>query len=325
MTSILWRDGTNALTLLPARGRVLQAQVRGHNAFRTPPQTSGDWNVGGDRLWVAPELCWFWKTRQSVDFEQYEIPNALDPGRWSLVRDEEGFCEMKQSIALRHQHDGREFAFEMARRIRLVSLRHSPFANCLSYHTEDELSLPATPGENAGQSIGLWSLLQVPPGGVMSVGVRCGAQMRDYFAPIPGSMWEQDENALHLRISGAQRYKIGLSPAAVTGRACYARPLGDEAVDEQLFVLREFWPQPWLGYCDVPMSQPLSQGDAIQVYNDDGSAGGFGEMEVHSPAANFGPGSRRIVSSHLTVVGVAARSEWMPWRRNWLAGQSAVC
>ncbi len=328
MQLITWRGEASSITLLPERGRVLQVLVRGQEAFWTPDESAqspgNEWNVGGDRLWVSPEAAWFWKTLQRVDFEQYEIPRFLDPGRWKLSRSTDSFCEMAQRVVLRHQHNEQLYAFELARRFGRVALREPPFEGCVAYHSENELRLePGARQEQPAQSIGLWSLLQLPVGGVMSIGLRATASRaawRDYFTPIEPAMWTQESGALHLQISGGDQYKIGVAPRSLTGRVAYARELGTEAGDEVLFVLRQWEPQPWLDYCDAPLGQLHSPGDALQVYSDNGGPSSFGEVELHAPALRFGEGSRLSLASHLTVVGLAGRGEWTAWRDAWLAG-----
>ncbi len=277
--------------------------------------------MGGDRLWVAPEVAWFWKTLQSLDFDQYEIPRALDPGQWELSEHTDNFCEMTQQVVLCHQHNKRRYEFDLTRRFERITLQEAPFENCVAYHSENELRLkPNGEAEHETQSIGLWSLLQVPTGGVISVGVRGEAIWRDYFTPIEPRMWTQEAGALHLQISGSDQYKIGVAPRALTGRVAYARTMGDEV----LFILREWAPQPWLSFCDAPMNQAHSQGDALQVYNDNGGADSFGEMELHAPALRFGGGRSRSIASHFMVVGLAPCNDWIAWRDAWLAGHAVV-
>lgn len=330
MQTIIWRDEANSITLLPERGRVLQVLVRGQQAFWTPDEPAqspaDEWNVGGDRLWVAPEAAWFWKTLRSVDFEQYEIPRALDPGQWKLSQSTDSFCEMTQQVRLSHQHNKRPYSFDLTRRFERIALREPPFEGSVAYYSENELRLrPSSAAQHDAQSIGLWSLLQVPAGGVMSIGLRSGAAhsetgWRDYFTPIERRMWTSEAGALHLQISGNDQYKIGVAPHALTGRVAYARAVGDE----MMFVLRQWAPQPWLDYCDAPLSQVDSHGDALQVYNDNGGASSFGEVELHTPSLRFGQGRSLSIASHLTVVGLAGRGDWLAWRDAWLAGDSVL-
>ena len=61
LKTLVWKTSAGTITLLPQRGRVLQVTVAGQDAFWVNPNWTGDWNVGGDRLWVGPEISWFWK------------------------------------------------------------------------------------------------------------------------------------------------------------------------------------------------------------------------------------------------------------------------
>ena len=58
-TLLRWQTDAGAVTLYPSRGRVLQAEIDGERAFWNNPSDAPDWNVGGDRLWVAPEVHWY--------------------------------------------------------------------------------------------------------------------------------------------------------------------------------------------------------------------------------------------------------------------------
>lgn len=309
-----WPAGSGSLTLLPSRGRVLQASLGGHDAYwvnEQEPALAG-WNAGGDRLWAAPELDWFWKTRTAVDFDQYEIPAALDPAPWFTEDHQPGYCRVTQNVELPNQHDGQVTRFKRARNFELVALNQAPFFEIhLAYRTDNELSIKSGPED---QCLDSWSILQLPPGGTLWLGTSGEGVPRDYFAPVPASMWGRDADALHFEINGAQQYKVGVAPHHSNGRMAYTRP-----VDGQLLVIyRQFWVQPWRFYCDWPMLSGATQGDAVQIYNDDGNAGGFGEMEYHSPALRIGQGPQQLIDSNLTIVGLVSPDNWLPWRAHWL-------
>jgi len=68
----------------------------------------------------------------------------------------------------------------------------------------------------------------------------------------------------------------------------------------------------------VPPTALDTPGDAVQVYNDDGNFGNFGEMEYHTPALVAGAGNDLIQDTNLTVAGFVARSDWDAWQRRWL-------
>ncbi len=42
-----------------------------------------NWNIGGERFWIAPELAFFVKRRKDFD-ETYVIQTELDPGKFKL-------------------------------------------------------------------------------------------------------------------------------------------------------------------------------------------------------------------------------------------------
>jgi len=94
----------------------------------------------------------------------------------------------------------------------------------------------------------------------------------------------------------------------------YAR----KVAGEYLVVYRKFFPQPWRLYSDVPMNDLKGPGDALQVYNDDGPLGGFGELEYHSPTIQVGQGNNHIMDSNLTIVGLICENQWQDWLNHWL-------
>jgi len=45
---------------------------------------AGDWNLGGDRFWIAPELHYNVRDRFRFN-EKYALPPAVDPGQYSMT------------------------------------------------------------------------------------------------------------------------------------------------------------------------------------------------------------------------------------------------
>ncbi len=45
----------------------------------------GGWNVGGDRIWVAPEFPFFTKERKRFK-ETYTVQNTIDPGCYRITK-----------------------------------------------------------------------------------------------------------------------------------------------------------------------------------------------------------------------------------------------
>lgn len=311
-TTIQWNQGQNVMTVLPERGRIWQVSINHQEAFWINPSWAGDWNPGGDRLWVSPEIDWFWGTRKQPDFSQYTVPAPVDPGRWRVDRQARGFCRIHQVATIRHRHRSTTLRCELARSFTLV---HPPddceLDQALAYQTDNELRI--LDGQK-GQPIGLWSLLQVPNGGEVVIPCRQRPASRLHFGSVPAALKERGKRELRFRITGDQQYKIGVRNESVTGHIAYARPVGNN----YLVIYRRFFPQPWRCYCDRPMDAQQTPGDAVQVYNDGGAFGGFGEMEYHTPSLTVGQGPDRLLDTSLTIVGLLPRQRWRSWQERWL-------
>jgi hypothetical protein len=315
---ISWSNEAGVITIAPMRGRILQANVGGHNAFWTGPKTShswDSWNLGGDRLWLAPEVDWYWQASEQSEFGQYGVPAAIDPGAWELVRADVGYCEIAQRVSLRHRRHADRFDVEMRRSISPARLSSAHFfASYLAYRVDNSLSINEA---RSGQAFGLWSLIQVPPGGTMHLPCQGECSFRDYLEPIPADLWQISGREIRLRVTAERQYKIGIGPTKTTGRATYVRPVGDQ----YLVVYRAFFAQPWRDYCDVPAQPQESYGDAVQVFDDGGIAGGYGELEYHSPCLVAGRESNHLCDSSLCVVGLVERADLQQWLDYWLHGR----
>ncbi|MSU64465.1 MAG: hypothetical protein EXS31_19100 [Pedosphaera sp.] len=310
---ITYRLPSGQITLLPSRGRVLQVSIGGDDAFWVNPKWDGGWNVGGDRLWVGPEVHWNWKTRGPIDFEKYHIPAAMDPGSWLPVPAGKRSCAARQTITLRHQLQNARAQLEIGRRFEPVVSGGN--GTVVTYATENSMRLR---GGTSGQEADLWSVLQLPAGGVMYIPCKSRPRYRNYFNPIPRSLWKIDGRVLCLEITGRHQYKIGVPADLTTGRIVYARRVGQK----YLVIRRDFFPQPWRRYCDVPLGASRSEGDAVQVYNDGGQFGGFGELEYHTPSMTVGSGTQWLVDNNLTTISLLSARAWEGARRSVLHSES---
>ncbi len=312
MKPITWKTDGNELTILAERGRVLQVSVQGEQAFWVNPEWTGNWNVGGDRLWVSPEIDWNWKKTDRVDFAQYDVPQALDSDHWTLAGTTRRSCMLRKQQTIRHQQRKRFVRYEITREIEhLTELETEGFDKALAYQTTNRLTLlDGTPG----QAMDLWGLVQLPPGGSMLIPVRQKSELRNYFAPIPKRMFTDKDGLLELIITGQTQYKVGVPPSRTVGPIAYARPVRGG----WLVVYRHVSPQFWRPYVDVPISDPRSQGDAVQVYNDGGEFGGFGELEYHSPGIRFGKGEQVLEDRILTIVGRVSKTRWPACKKRWI-------
>jgi hypothetical protein len=308
------RDGSGELIVAPSRGRVLRANAHGENGFWTNPDTTTDWNLGGDRLWLAPESSWHWKTIAEPDFSQYEIPRAMDPGGWRITDVGSGYVSIRHAIALNHRRSNDELRAVVRRVFTLVDLEGDKRRlGAIADRTDN--SLEVIDGR-PGQVVGIWSIVQVPNGGTIDIATGGHPTPRKCFGEVPTNIWHSTPGRLQVDLGSRETFKIGLSPEDATGRWVYVRP----APGGFLVVARRFFSQPWLLYADAPLGQLESQGDALQLYNDDGSNGGFAEVETHSPAIVIGRGPKSVVDSSLTVVALIRPAKLDEWLDEWMTG-----
>lgn len=299
--SITWTTPHGKIHLLPERGRVLGLEVNGHPALWSPKESSAAWNLGGERLWLGPESEWFWKKTDKVDFANYQVPPPLDPDNWTVTGTSHGWCDAEVSLTLTNA-GGRNRSLSLALRRQFSLLGEQNMVAGQSSIGIQTVTTMEILGGTPGVAVDLWSILQVPLGGEMQVPLLEAPTVRDYFSPCPPDEISTKDGLLCLKIRGTNIFKIGLPPAEVAGRTSYVRPVEGG----QLVITRSFPVHPGLHYCDAPLSDPDSQGDAAQFFCDDGSFGGFGELEHRSPAIVCGQGPQSISETTIT------RADFLP-------------
>lgn len=282
--------GASKLLLAPERGRVLQVHTAGHPAFWADSTAPG-WNVGGDRLWFGPEVAWFWTSRSSTDASMHQVPEAIDPGNWQSEKNDTT-CRMWMTTKLRHRHTGTNLALTVERVVTVERVEERR----VDYTTVTTVNLDEAPED---QALSAWSLLQVPPGGWLLIVTRVPPERpRNYFEPVDDDHLSLTADGAWLLISGRRRYKLGLAADVATGRTIYTRPVAGG----RLAIERNASVAPGGAYCDLPLDETSgTDGDAVQVYNDSGRFGGFGEIEHHSPSLTSGGSSAVTDVCHTSV------------------------
>lgn len=296
-------DGSELL-ILPHGGRVLGLFSAGssENFFWSHPcleQTSSaadfyaspEWhNSGGDRLWLAPEIDFFFPNYPSTDV--YFQPRQLDPGQWQVAREHDS-VQMVNRLTCRLTRSKADVEMELKRVLGAAAhpLRHE---SCFARLAKVEYagyrlttSIELLSGE---QRVGLWNLVQMPHGGELFVPTYGCSPPRLIFGSPPPSDVEARDGVIQFRMRAKGEYKLSVRAAAATGRVGYRyqTPSGKWAL-----LIRNSFIDPSGDYEDVPWARPDDRGYAIQICNVNSALGSFAEMEYHVPAVGPGTGRNR--------------------------------
>lgn len=267
---------------------------------------SGDWNMGGDRVWIAPEIQYNIQDRRD-SWGTYSLPSQVDPGTYKLTQNGTNQWRLSQDIALN--------AYNLAtgqKTLHLARLIHpvpDPLRNikhyqaiiadviyagyeqviCLSEDCRDDIASEA------------WSLVQLNPGGSLLIPAGPRAEYVDYYEPIDSDHLQVRANHLQLKITGDRRYKVGFKAAHLLGRLAYFHQLDNGYA---YLIVRNFFNNPSSVYVEEPALLPDCFGQSVHVYNDDGGLGGFGELEVN--AQTIGGNTARSTSTDQVILWIYA-------------------
>ncbi|MDI4646663.1 DUF6786 family protein [Cohnella hashimotonis] len=288
-------DGGTLLVLVRG-GRVHDMTVPGGQAgaafWTNPPAlAAGGWNTGGDRTWVSPEIEYFTDSAGS-----YAIPPQLDPGQWSLVASTGREAIIRMTCELSRRTSAAPVRLDLEKRYATLpnplllnsSLAARDWAGVryvgYEVHTALELTPVAHGGSPEGDASGycsLWSIMQVPAGGVALVPTRGRVAPMTMFAQREPADIATTASGVRIPCGGSYSYKLSFDAIASTGRYGYIREL--DAVESSLMI-RQFRVNPAGVYPDYPPDRPDYTGSCMQIYNDGGHMGGFAELEYQSPA-----------------------------------------
>jgi hypothetical protein len=138
----------------------------------------------------------------------------------------------------------------------------------------------------AAPEIGIWNLIQLPPGGEMIVPLYARCVPQKCFGNIPAECVTVEDHLLRVKANFSGSHKIAVKAVAICGRAgyVYARE------DRWSLVVRNFVVNPSGQYIDVQRHDPEDYGYGFQMCRvDEVEFGDFCEMEYHAPGVGAPP------------------------------------
>ena len=267
-----------------------------------------DWNIGGDRIWIAPEIQYFVRDRTRYR-ETLAIPKQMDPGSYALAKGDGDTWKLSQEVTME--------AYNLSTGTKKLQVEREfrptpdPLTNLSAYDElldgvtyvgyEHSISLTdLNPNSIMSES---WSLAQGNSGGWLWIPCAAEAEVTDYYAPIDADHLKRHSHFLQIAISGHMQYKIGLKAASIFDRMAYVNKLGD---GRAYLIVRGFHNNPSAPYLEEPAHRPGCSGHAVHVYNDDGGLGGFGEMECGGQAVGGPTGRTSRTEQYLLWFNVGA-------------------
>jgi hypothetical protein len=252
--------------------------------------SDGGWNLGGERIWIAPEIQY--NVRDRNDFwGTLSVPPQMDPGEYQS----ELYSDNERRHVTLYRGDIDLQAYNLSttsqwlwierylyptpnplRTLSITALMHD--VAYLGYHQHVILD-----GERTTAYSEAWNLVQLNAGGQLIIPCMPFVEASDYFGSVPEEARQlhyNDVPHLRLNITGKQQYKIGYKSACMTGRMAYHHTLPD---GREYLLIRSFFNNPSNVYAEEPPHLPGVNGHSVHVYNDGGEFGGenaFGEMEV---------------------------------------------
>jgi hypothetical protein len=261
---------------------------------------SGSWNLGGDRMWIAPEIQY--SVRDRADYwGTIAEPPQIDPGMYTLESMGGGQWRLFEAMTLDAYNLATGQKSLMLERLirpvddplRFVSVYESLLHGVRYVGYEQTVTLRE--GKHDDILSEAWSLVQLNPGGRLLIPASPYVELTDYYEPIDASLYTRHPNHLSVDITGTRQYKIGIKAAHTFGRLGYVnRRDGGEAY----LVVRNYFNDPSLPYAEEPDKPVGCRGHSIHVYNDDGLFGGFGELECNLPTIG-GETGRSSSTDHL--------------------------
>ncbi len=264
---------------------------------------SADWNMGGERIWIAPEIQYNIADRSDF-WGSYDLPPQMDPGHYQLEAFEDS-VQLRQQLTLTAHNlaDGVK-TLQVTMRFRQV---RDPLQHLSTYEKlldgvifagyEQNVTLKETSSDNIMSAS--WNLVQLNPGGRLLIPASPQLESTIYFGNPPEDAVRVQQRHLNIQLDAQNQFKVGYKAVHVCGRMGY---LNQKDADRSCLLVRSFYNNPSSVYVEEPPDKPGQQGDSIHVYNGGGQFGAFGEMECQGQTIGGETGRSKSIDNFIMWV-----------------------
>ncbi len=286
----------------PARNAFwTDARLEDAEATRRLIEESGWLNLGGDRTWISPEV-----ETHVADvnrfFDTYEVPGAVDPGTYEVMERDDRSVTLRNRPTIRFHRAGVDVPLSVTKRITMIDeppVQIGPGVRCAGYRQSTRLQADGSLPETVRPAI--WNLIQVPADGTITALLEEPAAPRPFFGTPEVSVTDR---SVSCRVRTNDMYKFGVHADVSAGvLMCHHERDGRAEL-----IVRDFEVRSADLYYDVPPDGLDERGYMTQVFVDDGTFGGFGELEYHGTALGT-PGQDRRVDDVSRVWALDGPSE----------------
>jgi len=276
--------------------------------------TIGDWKIGGERLWIAPEREYYFENPR--DFEGFHVPAVVDPGEYN-VSDNLTYVNRLSLLNLvtNELHDSTEFK----RVFTPISDPYNSGGAFVGVSIHDSITV-----KNTTDRFAAWSLTQVYSGsaehpGTVLIPLAPSGSPLHYFRAIPTDRLLENDGCLSFRIDGSDEYKIAVSPedarCATDAQMAYLCPYPENDLWFCIIKSSQDVPSTQDTCVDTPRSDPQGPKGAIQSYNancfdlEDGDDSQFGEIELQMSKNTTKDGTEISSGTHQLLSYAGTRDE----------------
>jgi hypothetical protein len=243
----------------------------------------GNWMIGGDRLWLAPERNFYYENPR--DFIGFHIPAGIDPGTYAT---KDGLHFQNTFSLIDYTHNILADNMVMKRSFEIIK---DPYKTNLAYagvRCKESVRVPFT-----DIKLALWSITQTYTCGKSKPGtglfpIKNKGEILSYFDRIPSTFAQVKDGYIRFKLESTRIYKLAIAPEDVVfGNPCKDIYVSPYPKGNQWFAVvkrSNDLPKSQSECVDVARANPEGPKGAIQSYN---NGPGFGEEKDAPPFAEI--------------------------------------